>query len=88
MAPGAAYRERRGSAEIRSAWGEALCEGYARQDLVLLERALGVVVARTADTFDHPLCATRRRATIAAARWLSVGARPGSCGRTRSTGRR
>lgn len=47
MMPGSAYRERRRSPEFRAAWDEALCEGYARLELVLLERALGGVVART-----------------------------------------
>jgi hypothetical protein len=47
MMPGSAYRERRRSADFRAAWDEALCEGYARLELVLLERALGGVVART-----------------------------------------
>jgi len=47
MMPGSAYRERRRSADFRAAWDEALCEGYTRLELVLLERALGGVVART-----------------------------------------
>lgn len=47
MMPGSAYRERRRNPDFRSAWDEALCEGYTRLELVLLERALGGVVART-----------------------------------------
>ncbi|PXA83651.1 hypothetical protein DMC47_42825 [Nostoc sp. 3335mG] len=52
MAPGSAYRERRRSAEFRTAWDEALCEGYTRLELALLERALGGVVTRTTKTTD------------------------------------
>jgi hypothetical protein len=47
MMPGSAYRERRRSADFCAAWDEALCEGYTRLELALLERALGGVVART-----------------------------------------
>lgn len=50
MMPGSAYRERRRSADFRAAWDEALCEGYTRLELVLLERALGGVVSRTTKT--------------------------------------
>jgi hypothetical protein len=46
MAPGSAYRERRRNAEFRAVWDEALCEGYSRLELVLLERALSGVVSR------------------------------------------
>ena len=37
---GAAYSFRRKSAEFRSAWQAALCEGYAKLELMMLERAM------------------------------------------------
>ena len=54
----AAYDFRRKSAVFRAAWNEALSEGYAKLELMMLERAMK---ALRPDTADEPADAVRTR---------------------------
>lgn len=44
MPEASVYRLRRRSAEFRAAWAAALCEGYEKLELMLLDRAINGVV--------------------------------------------
>jgi len=43
MGEGSAYALRKRDAEFARAWGNALCEGYARLEMLMLERAIAAM---------------------------------------------
>jgi hypothetical protein len=49
-----AYQERRKSSEFRAAWAAALSEGYARLEMMMLERAMRALSPSTAEKDADP----------------------------------
>lgn len=62
MPAGSAYRERRRSAEFEAQWRDALCEGYARLEHTMLERAMQGITRRVTRTENGAETADRSAA--------------------------